>query len=35
MSKELYGKFPGCRDLRIVRSTLISNEEWKSFGEFA
>jgi len=24
---------PGCRDLQIVRSTLISNEEWKSYAE--
>jgi hypothetical protein len=25
----------GCRNLEIVRSSLISNEEWKSFGESA
>lgn len=25
----------GCRNLEIVRSTLISNEEWKKFGESA
>jgi hypothetical protein len=25
----------GCRNLEIVRSTLISNEEWKNFGESA
>ncbi len=26
---------PGCRNLEIVRSTLISNEDWKNFGESA
>jgi hypothetical protein len=25
----------GCSDLEIVRSTLISNEEWKKLGEDA
>jgi hypothetical protein len=26
---------PGCRSLEIVQSTLISNEDWKNFGESA
>lgn len=25
----------GCSDLSVVRSTLISNQEWKAFGESA
>jgi hypothetical protein len=24
---------PGCSELRVSRSTLISNEDWKTFGE--
>jgi len=32
-AKEILKKIKGCEDLKIVRSTLISNEEWKNFGE--
>jgi hypothetical protein len=31
--KKILWAISGCRDLEIARSTLISNEEWKSFGE--
>src|ERR1700722_3148627 len=33
--KKILRSIRGCRDLDIVRSTLIGNEEWKSFGEAA
>jgi hypothetical protein len=33
--KEFLKEIEGCQDLKIVRSTLISNEEWKNFGEAA
>lgn len=33
--KETLWNIDGCSDLKIVRSTLISNEEWKSLGEDA
>jgi hypothetical protein len=33
--KEVLRSIDGCRDLDIVRSTLIGNEEWKSLGEDA
>jgi hypothetical protein len=33
--KKILWNIPGCRDLQIVRSTLISNEDWKSFGDSA
>ena len=33
--KDLLWSIPGCSELKIVRSTLISNEEWKQAGEDA
>ena len=33
--KDLLWSIPGCGKLKIVRSTLISNEEWKQAGEAA
>jgi hypothetical protein len=33
--KVLLQSIDGCRNLRVVRSTLISNEDWKKFGEEA
>jgi hypothetical protein len=33
--KETLRAIRGCRDLDIVRSTLIGNAEWKSLGEDA
>jgi hypothetical protein len=33
--KRILRSIQGCRDLKIVRSTLISNEEWKDLGEAA
>lgn len=33
--KSLLRGVPGCSRLRIVRSTLIGNEEWKEYGEAA
>jgi hypothetical protein len=33
--KETLRSIKGCSDLKIVRSTLISNEEWKTLGESA
>ena len=33
--KETLRSIPGCSHLRVVRSTLISNAEWKSAGEEA
>jgi len=33
--KKMLWAIPGCGKLEIVRSTLISNEEWKSFGDAA
>ena len=33
--KKTLKSLPGCADLEIVRSTLISNEEWKRIGEEA
>jgi hypothetical protein len=33
--KDLLWSIPGCSELKIVRSTLISNEEWKQAGEAA
>jgi len=33
--KKILWSISGCRDLEIVQSTLISNEDWKSFGESA
>ena len=33
--KRTLKSIPGCRDLEIVRSTLISNEEWQRHGESA
>jgi Protein of unknown function (DUF2971) len=33
--KKVLWSIEGCRDLEIVRSTLISNEDWKSFGDSA
>ena len=31
--KKVLWSIPGCNELKIARSTLISNEEWKSFGD--
>ena len=33
--KKTLWAIPDCKDLRIVRSTLISNDEWKHFGDSA
>lgn len=33
--KNVLWDIAGCRELQIVRSTLISNDEWKSFGDSA
>jgi len=33
--KKMLWKIKGCNELDIVRSTLISNEEWKTFGDSA
>jgi hypothetical protein len=33
--KQTLWAIDGCGDLEIVRSTLISNEEWKNLGEDA
>ncbi|HWX56595.1 MAG TPA: DUF2971 domain-containing protein [Verrucomicrobiae bacterium] len=33
--KKILKNIKDCRDLQISRSTLISNDEWKSFGESA
>jgi len=30
--EKLLKNIPGCRELKIVRSTLISNDEWKNFA---
>jgi hypothetical protein len=32
VSKEILWRIKGCRELQIVRSTLISNDDWKGFG---
>jgi hypothetical protein len=31
--KEILWRIKGCHELQIVRSTLISNDDWKGFGE--
>ncbi len=33
--KSVLWNIRGCRELKIVRSTLISNEDWKNFGDLA
>lgn len=33
--KKVLWSISGCRQIDIARSTLVSNEEWKSFGESA
>ena len=33
--KKVIWSIPGCDELSIARSTLISNDDWKSFGESA
>jgi hypothetical protein len=33
--KRILRSIKGCSDLKILRSTLISNEEWKDLGEAA
>jgi len=33
--KETIGEIPGCATIKVVRSTLISNERWKNYGEDA
>lgn len=33
--KKIIKSIPGCRDLEVVRSTLIGNTEWKNLGDTA
>lgn len=33
--KKILWSIPGCNELQITRSTLISNEEWKTYGDSA